>query len=114
MQNKIKIEVADLIGSSQCLFEKDGQKIFDEIERGIKEGKQVTVSFEDVTLLIAFFLNVAIGQLYNFFDEDTIRTHLKVEGLPPEDMGMLKHVVDNAKIYFQNKKSCGATDPLKD
>ena len=105
MNDQIKIKVADLIGSPLCLFAEDGQKLFGKVEQMVKEGKQVTISFENVTMLISLFLNVAIGQLYGFFSEESIRAQLKVEGLPPDDMELLKRVVDNAKKYYSNKKS---------
>ncbi|HPM00741.1 MAG TPA: STAS-like domain-containing protein [Candidatus Cloacimonadota bacterium] len=105
MSNQIKIKVADLIGSPLCISAEDGQKVFDKVEHLVKTGKQVTVSFENVSMLISLFLNVAIGQLYNSFNEETVRAQLKVEGLSSDDMELLKRVVDNAKKYYSNKKS---------
>ena len=105
MKNQIKIKVADLIGNSICISAEDGQKVFEKIESLLKNGKQVIVSFENVTMLISLFLNVAIGQLYSSFSEEAIRAQLKVEGLSLDDMELLKRVVDNAKKYYSNKKS---------
>jgi len=105
MNDQIKIKVADLIGSSLCISAEDGQKVFGKVEQLVKEGKQVTISFENVTMLISLFFNVAIGQLYGSFSEETIRAQLKVEGLSSDDMELLKRVVDNAKKYYSNKKS---------
>ena len=105
MNDQIKIKVADLIGSSLCISAEDGQKVFGKVEQLVKDGKQVTISFENVTMLISLFMNVAIGQLYGSFSEETIRAQLKVEGLSSDDMELLKRVVDNAKKYYSNKKS---------
>lgn len=105
MSDQIKIKVADLIGSPLCISAEDGQKVFSKVEQLVKAGKQVTISFQNVTMLISLFLNVAIGQLYGFFSEEAIRAHLKVEGLSSDDMELLKRVVDNAKKYYSNKKS---------
>lgn len=105
MSDQIKIKIADLIGSPLCISAEDGQKVFVKIEQLVKDGKQITISFENVTTLISLFLNVAIGQLYGSFSEDAIRTQLKVEGLSSDDMDLLKRVVDNAKKYYSNKKS---------
>lgn len=105
MSNKIKLKVADLIGSPLCISEEDGQKVYRKIEQLLRAGKHVTISFENVTMLISLFLNVAIGQLYGSFSEDTVRTQLKVEGLSSDDMELLKRVVDNAKKYYSNRKS---------
>ena len=105
MNDQIKLKVADLIGSTLCISAEDGQKVFAKVEQLVKDGKQVTISFENVTMLISLFMNVAIGQLYGSFSEETIRAQLKVEGLSPDDMELLKRVVDNAKKYYSNKKS---------
>jgi hypothetical protein len=105
MSNQIKIKVTDLIGNRLCISAEDGQKIFGKVEQLLRDGKQVTISFENVTMLISLFLNVAIGQLYGSFNEEAIRAQLKVEGLSSDDMQLLKRVVDNAKKYYSNKKS---------
>jgi len=105
MSDQIKIKVADLIGSQLCISAEDAQKVFGKVEQLVRAGKQVTISFENVTMLISLFLNVAIGQLYGSFREDTVRGHLKVEGLSSDDMELLKRVVDNAKKYYSNKES---------
>ena len=105
MSDQIKIKVADLIGSQLCISAKDAQKLFGKVEQLMKDGKQITISFENVTMIISLFLNVAIGQLYGSFSEDLVRSQLKVEGLSSDDMELLKHVVDNAKKYYSNKES---------
>jgi len=105
MSERIKIKVTDLIGSPLCISAEDGQKIFGKVEKLLKEGKLVTISFENVTMLISLFLNVAIGQLYSSFSEEDIRSQLKVEGLSSDDMELLKRVVENAKKYYSNKES---------
>ncbi len=105
MSDQIKIKVADLIGSQLCISVEDAQKVFGKVDQLVRDGKQVTISFENVTMLISLFLNVAIGQLYGSFSEDTVRSQLKVEGLSSDDMELLKRVVDNAKKYYSNKES---------
>ncbi len=105
MGDQIKIKVSDITGSPLCISAEDGQRVFEKVERLLKEGNQVAISFKNVTMLISLFLNVAIGQLYGSFNEDEIRTKLKVEGLSPDDMELLKRVVDNAKKYYSNRQS---------
>jgi len=105
MKDQIAIKVADLIGSKLCISAEDGQKVYGKIEQFIRSGKKITISFENVTMLISLFLNVAIGQLYGSFSQEAIRNQLKVEGLSSDDMELLKRVVDNAKKYYSNKKS---------
>ncbi len=102
MDDRIVIRVADLIGSPLGISVDDGQKVYDKVEHLLKAGKQVTLLFDRVTMLISLFLNVAIGQLYGTFSEDQVRNLLEVEGLSQDDLGLLKRVVDNAKKYYAN------------
>ncbi len=105
MNDQITIKITDLIGNKLCISAEDGQKVYDKIEQLIRSEKNITISFNNVTMLISLFLNVAIGQLYGSFGEDAIRNQLKVEGLSSDDMELLKHVVDNAKKYYSNQRS---------
>lgn len=102
MDDRITIKVGDIIGSPLCISAEDGQRIFEKIESLMKKGKKVIISFDRVTMLISLFLNVAIGQLYGSFNEEEIRSMVKVEGLSGDDMELLKRVVDNAKKYYSN------------
>ena len=108
MHNQIKIRVAPFIGSPLCISAEDGQKVFSKVKPLVEDGKEVVISFENVEMLISLFLNVSIGQLYGHFSEEDIRAKLSVEGLLPDDMMLLKHVVDNAKKYYANRASYDA------
>ena len=67
MNNSVEIRVADLIGNHLCISSEDGQKVFEKVEQLLKDGRQVTISFENVTMLILLFLNVSIGATLWFF-----------------------------------------------
>lgn len=105
MTQQETIRIAEIINSPLGISAEDGQKVFERISRGIAKGKILTLSFENITMLISLFLNVAIGQLYGSFTEEELRQQLKVEGLSPDDMELLKRVIENAKKYYANKKS---------
>lgn len=108
MSNRIVIKVADLIGSPIGISAEDGQKVFDKVAPLLKSGKQVTISFDRLTMLISLFLNVAIGQLYGSFSEEEVRSLVQVDGLSDDDLELLKRVVDNAKKYYANPKGYDA------
>ena len=108
MNNRITIKVVDLIGSQLCISAEDGQKVFEKVLPLLKSGKSLTISFDHVSMVISLFLNVAIGQLYGSFNEDQVRSLVKVEGLSGDDMELLKRVVDNAKKYYLNPKGYDA------
>ncbi|WP_224776670.1 STAS-like domain-containing protein [Achromobacter insolitus] len=82
----------------------DGQRVHDAIATVLRTGKAVSVSFSNIETLISAFLNAAIGQLYDEFSDHEIKNLLSVTDMRPEDLALLKRVVDNAKIYFQNRE----------
>ena len=60
------------------------------------------MSFRGVTDLTSAFLNVAVGQLYGEFTEEEIRAKLSVTDASPDDLELLKRVVDRAKEFFKD------------
>jgi hypothetical protein len=100
MREHVTISVHELIGGPSCVVSGDGQRLHDQIAEAIEHGNEVTLSFTNVTSLTAAFLNVAVGQLYGSFSPQTIRSRLHVTHLQPENVELLKRVVDNAKEYF--------------
>lgn len=104
MSKEIIVRVFDVVGGPLCVSADDGQAVHDKIVPLLRGGHNVAVSFEKVETLISAFLNAAIGQLYGEFPEDRIRSLLSVRDMSQEDLALLKRVVDNAKVYFQNRK----------
>jgi hypothetical protein len=56
----------------------------------------------NITNMAPTFLNVAIGRLYGEFSEEEIRARLTVKDMEPDDLVLLKRVVETAKAYFKN------------
>ena len=104
MSDEIVVRVVDVVGSSLCVSADDGQAVHDKVAPLLREGRKVAISFDKVETLISAFLNAAIGQLYGEFPEERIRELLNVRDMTQEDLILLKRVVDNAKVYFQNRK----------
>jgi uncharacterized protein DUF4325 len=104
MKKSITINVFEAVGSPLCVASDDGQRVYDRIASAFKEDKNVTLSFLNVSNLTSAFLNAAIGQLYGTFSEDQVRAKLKVKEMQPDDLALLKRVVDTAKQYFKDPK----------
>ena len=102
MAEDIKISIFGVVGSPLCVASDDGQKVYDRLNAALKANRDVALSFHNVTTLTSAFLNAAIGQLYGTFNEEQIRSLLKVENMEQDDLALLKRVVDNAKLYFKN------------
>ena len=104
MSEEIRISIFEVVGSPLCVASGDGQKVYDRLEAALKANRIVALSFYNVTTLTSAFLNAAIGQLYGTFSEAQIRAQLKVEDMEQDDLALLKRVVDNAKLYFKDRK----------
>ena len=102
MSGDIPISVFQIVGSRFCVASDDGQKICNHLTAALKVDRSIALSFRSVTALTAAFLNAAIGQLYGMFSEEQIRSRLKVVAVDPDDLALLKRVVDNAKLYFKD------------
>jgi len=100
--DRIKIDIFSIVGQKNCTLPEDGDKVFRALERGLKEEKQILISFKNVEKLTTAFLNNAIGKLYKDFDEEKIKQSLSVVELSDSGKVRLKRVVNNAKNYFKN------------
>ncbi len=102
MPKEITISLLEVIGSPLCVASRDGQKVYKRLAAALAEGCRVNLSFNHVTALTSAFLNAAVGQLYGKFDEQHIRSLLRVKEVEQSDLVLLKRVVDSAKKYFED------------
>lgn len=102
MEKVITLMVYEIIGSEYGVAAEDGQKVFEQISKALKQDLKVNLSFKNIKRLTSAFLNVAVGQLYGSHEEEQIRKNLKVIDASDNDLVLLKRVVDTAKQYFKN------------
>lgn len=104
MNASANVPITQIVGSGICVSIEDGNRVHDVIVDRLNSGERVVLSFLGVSRMTTAFLNAAVGQLYNEYDEATVRSRLA----PPIDasqdhLRLLKRVVDNAKIFFSNQ-----------
>ncbi|MGD0960208.1 MAG: STAS-like domain-containing protein [Methylomonas sp.] len=104
MTTLLELSLYEIVGSPLCVASGDGQKVFDRLVLALKEGRNVVLSFHNVTTLTSAFLNAAIGQLYGEFNEEQIRKHVQVRDMQADDLALLKRVVETAKAYFKDPR----------
>jgi len=104
MKKNVTVSVFEIVGSPHCVASDHGQKVHDRIASALKEDRSVTLSFLNVSSVTSAFLNAAIGQLYGTFSEEQIRSKVKVKDMQPDDLALLKRVVETAKQYFKDPK----------
>ncbi len=102
MSQNLELSIFEIVGSPLCVASSDGQKVHDRLAAALREGRSVMLSFHNITTLTSAFLNAAIGQLYGAFSEEQIRSLLKVQDMQPDDLALLKRVVETAKQYFKD------------
>lgn len=102
MSEPITLRVYEVVGSSLCVASHDGQKVFEQIQQALKDGKKVRLSFQNVESLTSAFLNAAVGQLYGVFPQDMLKENLSVKDIEKDDLALLKRVIDTAKQYFKD------------
>ena len=104
-EKTIEISLYGVVGSPLCVASDDGQKVYKRLVAALGRSLPVSLSFRNISVLTPTFLNTAVGQLYGKFDETAIRELLKVKDIKPDDAALLKRVVSNARLYFQNKEA---------
>lgn len=108
MSKDVHISVFEVVGSPLCVASGDGELVYERVNTAMRQGKAVLLSFHNVSTLTSAFLNAGIGQLYGQFSEDEIRKLVSVENMAPDDLALLKRVVDTAKEYFREPRKFDA------
>ncbi|MDE2998373.1 MAG: STAS-like domain-containing protein [Gemmatimonadota bacterium] len=101
MTPEVIVRVFDIIGGPLCVSTCDGQRLYDKIAPLLRTGTPVVLSFEQIEILIAAFLDAAVGQLYGELPDESIHALLSFRDLADDDREMLDHVIENAKLYFK-------------
>ena len=108
----MQVVLAEVVGSPFCVSVEDGNRVHERIAAALDKKLPVEISFDGVTRLTTAFLNAAVGQLYNEYAEDEIRKSLSVGTATQDDLKLLKKIIDNAKLFFQDREGYNAV--LKD
>ena len=91
-----------LIEVALTLPEINDASVYDKIVPMIREGRSVNVSFAGVELLIAVFLNSAMGRLYGDFTEEIINSNPSICEIAPDDSKLFELIKEHAAAYYKN------------
>ena len=97
-----KIDIARITNTPFCVAIDDGNVLHEHIANRITAGDTAIVSFSGVRRLTTAFLNAAIGQLYNEYSEEQIRSGLEIVDATQDQLRLIKRVVENAKKFFSD------------
>ena len=100
MPDTISIRLLDVLGGPLAVSTDDGQLLHDRIAPLLRAGHRLALCFGGMEITTPTFLNAAVGQLYGEFEHGEIRALLTVREAAPDDLMLLRRVVENAKHYF--------------
>lgn len=95
------IEVRDYAWGKTCISMLDAGKLYHRIRTAAIQGKDVVLDFSDVDEAPTYFLNVAIGKLYDVFDAEVIKQRMTVINCNNDIRCNIKRVTDNAKEFYK-------------
>jgi STAS-like domain of unknown function (DUF4325) len=98
---EININVAEYLEDRSTIDHVYSECLFLTIKKQLKKNGNVILDFKDIELITLYFLQVVIGQLYRHFDSLFLQEHLKIDNILPEDIYVLKKVIENAKEKVQ-------------
>ncbi len=101
----IKIGVKNAIKTIYCIDTADGEKIYLLLRNTLSEDKLVRLSFEGIELVIAAFLNTAVGQLFKDFDAPYVESHLSVEDLHEDFQHIWNKVIKRSPNYYTHQEA---------
>ncbi|MCI8712490.1 MAG: STAS-like domain-containing protein [Ruminococcus sp.] len=104
MKKDIYLDVAQEIGSPSALTQEQGNIIFEEISKSIRNQSIIHLDFGQIESMISPFLNNSIGKLYGEFTSEQIQNHLDLQHFPDEKKSTLNVVISNAKKYYADKE----------
>jgi hypothetical protein len=102
---QVNISVANIIGNVYGVEAEEGQKVYEFVKKVFAKNRKVMLSFLNIEMLTAAFLNTAIGQLYKDFSEEKIKEDLRVENISDSGKVVLKRVVETAKLFYNDPKT---------
>lgn len=101
------LKISSIIGSDIAVSTSDGEIVFTELSKCLKEEDKVTLDFKGISILTTAFLNAAIGQLYSgeTYPDNFLNEHLKIINVRDIDAPLFSLVINRAKEYYQNKRN---------
>ncbi|KQS50050.1 MAG: STAS-like domain-containing protein [Flavobacterium sp.] len=69
----MKIEIKNIIGSSNAISQSDGFAVYKVLEKGNLNNDKITIDFSNIQLLSTAFLNASIGRLAQMHAPETIK-----------------------------------------
>lgn len=102
--NKTVIKIIDVIKKDEGLNKHDGEIIHNIIATNIKKQIKSVVDFSGLTVIPSFFINYAIGQLYNEYTTEILNTYVafNTDKLNATQISQIKIAMDIARTQLSS------------
>lgn len=106
-----EVKIRSIIKSSLAIYHKEGEEIFDLLQKEIDKEKLVRLSFKKMKRCSMQFLNASIGRIYLLNDEEVASRLLVYDYGDLSDFlsVRLKEVIDNAISQKKNVLADGCS-----
>lgn len=100
----ICINLRDTIQSTYCVDSLDGEKVYLMLKKILSDGQAAQLSFKGIELVIAAFLNVAVGQLFKDFESDYVHSHLSAQDLHNDYQTLWAKTMHHTPHYYHHRE----------
>ncbi len=100
----VMLSVTDIIGDTLCIASEDGQKVYELIAAAFQEGRPVIVNFKNIEETVPACMDTMIAQLYEYFPEVLIASHLSVINANEEALNDIKNAIYWTKLYLEDRE----------
>jgi len=97
-----RIDVFNIVGGALCIEADDGQSIYEYIQKTLKNGTNIIISFKNIEMVTTAFLNTAIGQLYREYNKEEISSRISFEDISDDIKVKIKRVNQTAKLFYED------------
>src|SRR5207247_652796 len=101
MSEPLLISIHEITGCPYAVAVSDGDRVREKIVPALREGRQITLSFRGIELVVSAFLSAAIGQLYGDFPEAKVDLLVVVQELPPGTDTIVNSARAWAKAFYR-------------
>ncbi len=91
----LEIFIDEMVESACCLISEDGELIYGQLERALKQNRSIRLSFRNVDTVLAGFIRQSIGKLYKKFKPKKVAELLEIVDTTEHQMNYIEMVVDN-------------------
>lgn len=101
MDKTYNLNIKTVIDSEYAVSAEKAEKVSDLIRNGVKDKKIINVSFSGLSVVITAFLNIVVGDLYDEFDDKTLKQYVNYIDCDEDTQKLIELVISKAKKIYK-------------